>query len=290
MKTFTTFITSEELISIINNENLVIVDCRFDLANPDWGLHNYITGHLPKAIYAHLNNDLSDQIGPTTGRHPLPPQEKFFLTCSLWGINSSSQVIVYDTSFGSFAARLWWMLKYYGHENVAILEGGFSQWVLNNYPIETGKVTPTPSTFFEKRNEDLLVTTNDMEKIIKQEDWAIIDARAPERFSGELEPLDAIAGRIPNSVNFFHQKQLDEVGRLLPKNQLESEYNSLINNKSKEKIVLYCGSGVTSCFSIAVMNHLGIQNTKLYLGSWSEWIRNKNHPIINDFGKDNDIG
>ena len=290
MKTFNTFITSNELRSIINNENVVIFDCRFDLANPEWGFNDYLTGHIPNAIYANLDNDLSAPINPTTGRHPLPAREKFFQTCSSWGIDATKQVIVYDTSAGSFASRLWWMLKYYGHELVAILEGGLNNWVRNTFPLETGRVLPSPSTFSGKLNDKMLVTTTDMEKIIMQENWTIIDARAPERYSGELEPLDTIAGRIPNSVNFFHQKNFDELGKLLPEELLETEYHTLINEKSKERIVVYCGSGVTSCVNIAVMSHIGIHTAKLYLGSWSEWIRNKNHPTINDSGKNKDVG
>lgn len=283
MKPFTTFITSVELNEILTEEDIVIIDCRFDLSNPEWGFSDYLKGHLPNAIYAHLDNDLSSRIQSTTGRHPLPHQEDFIKTCSDWGIDSNKQVVVYDTTSGSFAARLWWMLKYFNHNKVAILDGGYDYWQKHGYPIETGNILPRPSVFAGKPNNNLLVETSEMEELIKKEDWSIVDARSPERFSGKMEPIDSIAGRIPNSVNFFHQDNLDDDGKLLPNNVLEKKYRTLLNDKSLEKIVVYCGSGVTSCFNIAAMNHIGLNEVRLYLGSWSEWIRNNNHPIINDF-------
>lgn len=282
MKNYQTFISPEELNKIINNENLVIIDCRFDLLQPDWGKQDYLQCHIPTAVYADLDKHLSRKVTIETGRHPLPEPEKFFEKCSNWGIDEKKQVVVYDTTSGSFAARLWWLLKYYDHKNVAILDGGFSKWKNLGYPTEVGNVTNRPAKFHGNANNDMLVTTEEMEKIISDPNYSIIDARSMERYLGIQEPIDTIAGRIPNSLNFFHQNNLNDQGMLLSDEILEEKYKNLLKNKENTKKVVYCGSGVTSCLNVAVMQHLGIEPVKLYVGSWSEWIRNTNHPMISE--------
>ncbi|HSM25390.1 MAG TPA: sulfurtransferase [Anaerolineaceae bacterium] len=285
MPHLSTFITCEELFSNYQSDDFVIIDCRFDLSDPSWGFHDYLKAHIPKAIFADLDNDLSGEKNEFTGRHPLPSTKDFVNTCSSWGIDSSKKVIVYDTSSGSFAARLWWMLNYYGHSNVAILEGGFPAWIKLGFPVEAGKVTSKPSQFSGTTNKNMLVTTSEMEEIIQTKNKRIIDARSPERYSGKEEPIDKIAGRIPNSINFFHQNNLTEEGNLLPHIDLLTEYDQLLGQSSSQEVVMYCGSGVTSCFNIAVMQHIGKGIPRLYLGSWSEWITNPNNPIVNDSSK-----
>lgn len=291
MKKYQTFISSEELFELKKSGHVVTIDCRFDLSNPDWGYSDYLKNHIPNAIYAHLDHDLSKSITPSSGRHPLPDTGEFIDTCSKWGIDSQKQVVVYDTASGSFAARLWWMLHYLGHSNVAILNGGFAAWIEKDYPVESGDMKPTqnsePSSFTGKPDPLMLVTTAEMEEIIHLNDYTIIDARSPERYSGETEPIDTKAGRIPNSINFFHQENFDQSGYLLPESELKQKYEQLLQGKSKENIVVYCGSGVTSAMNVAVMKHIHMDTPKLYLGSWSEWIRDPNHPIINDYLSNN---
>ncbi len=279
---FSTFISAEELLKQSKNGNFVIIDSRFDLFQPNWGYQDYLKGHIPGAVYAHLENDLSGKITMQTGRHPLPDKEKFFKVCSSWGIDHNKQVIVYDTTSGSFAGRLWWMLNYYGHDKVAILDGGFSKWINLGFSIETGAVVSHPSSFTGIADKNLLVTTSEMETIISDPKYTIIDARSKDRYLGVAEPIDTIAGHIPNAKNFFHQSNLTEDGLLLPMDTLVRKYSDLMINQVDNSLVVYCGSGVTSCLNIAVMQHLGIKDVKLYLGSWSEWIRDKNHPIISD--------
>lgn len=283
MNSFTTFITPEELFEFLNNPQLVIIDCRFDLANPDWGAQDYLLAHIPNAIYADLDKDLSGIVNENTGRHPLPEPGNFIETCSKWGIDDTKQVIVYDTTSGSYAARLWWMLKYYGHQDVAILDGGFSAWLEIGFPQAQGSVSRQPSTFLGSPNIGLLVTTSKMENLINQTDYAIIDARSSERYTGWEEPIDKKAGHIPHAVNFFHANNLNSKGRLLPVKQLLKMYTDLLKQQGDpSSIVLYCGSGVTSCLNFAVLQHLGIKSIQLYLGSWSEWIREPEHPIISE--------
>lgn len=282
METFTTFIGPYELAKLMDHNNLVIVDCRFDLINPNWGYQDYLKYHIPNAIYADLDKDLSGRITEETGRHPLPEPDKFIKTCSNWGIDEHKQVVVYDTTSGSFASRLWWMLKYFGHQNVAILDGGFSSWLEYRFPKESGQVHHHPSKFFGSPNPELMKTTSQMEMIIYNPDYTIIDARSRERFMGDEEPIDKVAGRIPNAINFFHQNNLAINGTLLPLHELQEKYNDLLEGKSDTSKVVYCGSGVTSCLNFAVMQHIGINPIYLYLGSWSEWITNPNHPIISE--------
>lgn len=282
MKSFTTFISPEDLITILDNPQLVIIDCRFDLSNPAWGYQDYIKNHIHNAIYADLDQDLSGLITENTGRHPLPERSTFIETCSQWGIDESKQVVVYDTTSGSFASRLWWMLKYLGHHQVAILDGGFTAWTDSGYPLAVGRAQRKKSSFAGIPDEYLLVTTSEMENMIDNADYAIVDARSRERYLGLEEPIDKIAGHIPNANNFFHGNNLDSSGRLLPDDKLKQLYADLLPKNSAVTTVLYCGSGVTSCLNFAVMQHIGIKKIKLYLGSWSEWIRNPDHPIIKE--------
>lgn len=288
MKIFETFISCEDLIKQNEIEDFIIIDCRFDLSNPDWGYQGYLKSHIPNALYAHLDNDLSRKITDKTGRHPLPDVEDILKTFSNWGINAQKQVVVYDTASGSYAARLWWMLHYLGHSKVAILNGGFQTWLDKGYPVESGNVTcNSPSKFTGEPDNSMLFSTSEMENIINDKNFTIIDARSPERYSGKSEPIDNIAGRIPNSINFFHQNNLDDKGLLLPENELRQKYLQLVNNNLNNRNVVYCGSGVTSCLLVAVMKHIGFDTPGLYLGSWSEWIRDPNHPIINDYQTNN---
>jgi len=282
MKTYTTFIAPDELVNLLDNPNLIVIDCRFDLINPAWGYQDYLKNHIPNAIYADLDKDLSRSITEETGRHPLPEPDKFIETCSNWGIDKDKQVVVYDTTSGSFASRLWWMLNYFGHLNVAILDGGFSFWIDSGFSHESGSVHKRPSKFKGSHKHNLLKTTTEMETLIMQPDCTVIDARSRERYLGLQEPLDKIAGHIPNAINFFHQNNLDPNGKLLPIEELQEKYNHLLEGKNDNSKVLYCGSGVTSCLNFAVMQHIGLKPLHLYLGSWSEWIRNPNHPIISE--------
>ncbi len=288
MKSSSPFIEPEQLFANLENKEFVIIDCRFDLSDPDWGYADFQSSHIPNAIYADLNKDLSSPITEFTGRHPLPEPVKFIEKCSNWGINENKFVVVYDTTSGSFAARLWWLLRLYGHANVSILNGGFTAWVSAGFP-QTNHISHNhPSTFTGKPDHSMTVSSKQMESILTRDNFSIIDARSPERYHGILEPIDAVAGRIPGSINFFHQNNIAPTGKLLSKSELFTAYQSLLENKLTSTKILYCGSGVTSCLNVAVLEYLEIPDVKLYAGSWSEWIRNSNHPIIDD-SKPNNI-
>lgn len=276
---YTHIIDAHALHQNLTNQSWVIIDCRFDLADPDWGFQDYKLGHIPDAVYAHLDHDLSGPRTASNGRHPLPDFTIFRETLGRLGVNSTKQVVAYDTAGGSFAARLWWMLKYYGHPHVAVLNGGFQAWTAGNYPVEIGSRTNQRTIFTGEPDPSILTTTAEMEVLSRTGQVTLIDARAPERFRGEVEPLDPVAGHIPGAVNRFHQDNLGSDGLFLPTEILKSEFLSLLNQSPPGQSVVYCGSGVTSCHHLLSMQAAGLPMARLYAGSWSEWIRDPQRPI-----------
>ncbi|WP_299028164.1 sulfurtransferase [uncultured Thermanaerothrix sp.] len=277
---YTTLISPHELSLHLHRSDWVIVDCRFDLIQPDWGFRSYQEGHIPGAVYADLDCDLSAPRTPQTGRHPLPTPAEFLERLQKWGIDPTKQVVVYDTVGGAFAARLWWMLRLYGHEVVAVLDGGFDHWVRLGYPIESGIHNNSPVAEFNAQpNFDAVATTAEIEQHLKHPRFLLIDARAPERYRGDVEPIDPIAGHIPGAVNRFHQNNLNPDGTFKSPEQLREEFIALLQGTPPENVVVYCGSGVTSCHHLLAMEIAGLRGARLYVGSWSEWIRDSSHPI-----------
>ena len=275
-----TLISVEDLFQNLNHPDLIIIDCSFELSDPAWGYHNYLQGHIPGAFYADLDKNLSSKITSNSGRHPLPDKNKFLRFCSQLGINDTSQVVLYDTVSGAFAGRLWWLLRSFGHNDVKLLNGGYKAWIDSGYPIDTKQPSYKSVDFVGYFSKSLYFDTADMEKAIINENFAIIDARSPTRYSGEEEPIDSVAGHIPGAVNIFHQDNLDKHGKFKSAASLRKIYQPAISNINPENIVVYCGSGVTSCLNLVALSIIGFDNVRLYLGSWSEWIRNQEHPII----------
>ncbi|KAF0112466.1 MAG: thiosulfate/3-mercaptopyruvate sulfurtransferase [Chloroflexi bacterium] len=279
---FSTIISTEELLANLSTLGWVIVDCRFDLSNPTWGQFDYEQFHIPGAVYANLKSDLSGLVNLKSGRHPLPDSDVFFRTCSNLGIDINTQVIVYDTTSGSMASRLWFLLKYYGHNAVGLLDGGFVKWLADKNPTESGFNKNKPAHFKGKSDPSMIISSSELMKIAPLSDYMIIDARAPERYTGKMEPIDPVAGRIPGAVNRFHGNNLDKVGMFLPQQTMKEGFLNLLNGVKPENAVVYCGSGVTSCLHLVAMAHAGIPLAKLYAGSWSEWISDPANPITKD--------
>jgi len=269
-----------DLFKNISNPEFIIVDCRFDLTEENWGYSDYLKGHIPRAHYADLNKNLSGIITSSTGRHPLPESEKFIDFLSDLGIDKSKTVVLYDVSFGSYAARLWWLLRAYGHSSVFLLNGGFQAWTAAGFTIETGVVPKVFSNFEGNFSSEYVIKMESIEKIINDENFLLIDARSPQRFAGIEEPIDTIAGHIPGAINIFHQNHLDQKGFLLTNQKLLEIYSFIGKKIYEDHLILYCGSGVTSCFNLFALAQIGYEKPKLYAGSWSEWIRNPEHPII----------
>jgi thiosulfate/3-mercaptopyruvate sulfurtransferase len=277
---FETLISCADLYSNLHKQDWVIVDCRFDLAQPDWGFSEYQVLHIPGTVYASLDTDLAAPITSVSGRHPLPEPAAFLSAMSRLGIDETTQVIVYDATSNSFAARLWFLLKLYGHANVAVLDGGFGEWLKLGLPSVSGIENNTPKSFHGTPQMEKVMTTRDVEAVYTQPDWLLIDARAPERFSGKQETIDFKAGHIPGAINRFYGLNLDSTGRFLPAEDLRKQFESLMQGYRPENVVVYCGSGVTSIHHLIAMSIAGLPLPRLYAGSWSEWIRNPDHPIV----------
>ena len=277
--TYTTLISTETLHQQLNHPNWVIVDCRFSLADTEAGANAYRHGHIPNARYAHLDKDLSSAITDFTGRHPLPDFTLLAKKLGNWGITNTSQVVAYDDAGGAFAGRLWWLLRGMGHDKVAVLDGGIKHWQNLGLPITTTLPAIKPTTFRPYLNDAAWLNALQVQNSLAKKSICLIDARTPERYRGEQEPIDPVAGHIPYALNRAFQLNLDSNGLFLSAEQLRDQFKQLIGAVASEQVVHYCGSGVTACHNLLAMEHAGLTGSKLYAGSWSEWIRNKNRAV-----------
>ncbi|MCP1162932.1 MULTISPECIES: sulfurtransferase [Bacillus] len=263
-------VTVEWLREHIEDENVRIIDCRFDLANPNWGREKYEEEHIPRALYFDLNLDLSSPVKEHGGRHPLPNIEEFADKLSQAGIDEHTTVIAYDSQAGANASRLWWLLNYVGHEKVYILDGGFPAWKENGLPVTKEIPVVKRKAFKENVQDHMLITMETVkENIHAGADVTLIDSREPKRYAGVEELVDPKAGHIPTAVNYFWKDGILQSGQFKNEAQQQERFQNLA--KDKETIV-YCGSGVTACPNILALKLAGFQNVKLYAGSWSDWI------------------
>ncbi|SNS42788.1 thiosulfate/3-mercaptopyruvate sulfurtransferase [Noviherbaspirillum humi] len=279
---FTTLITAQNLSSRLEEPNWIVLDCRHDLANPDAGQAAWQAGHIPGAAFAHLDRDLADHArgpnGEFRGRHPLPSQDAFIATLRRWGVNQDSQVIAYDAHGGMFAARLWWMLRWVGHEAVAVLDGGLQAWQALGLPVTADAPSARPEGNIALRPSlTSTVDVNELTANLATAELTVIDARAPDRFRGENETLDPVGGHIPGAKNRFFKDNLLPDGRFKPAEQLKQEFAPLL--PAAEQGVMQCGSGVTACHSLLALEVAGLQGAALYPGSWSEWCADERRPV-----------
>ncbi|MGD8458153.1 MAG: sulfurtransferase [Anaerolineales bacterium] len=277
---FNALISLEDLHTNLEDPDWVIVDCRFDLDDTDKGRELYLESHIPGAVYAHLDNDLSSPVIPgKTGRHPLPDDDTITCTLSNWGIDGSVQVIAYDGRGGAFAARLWWLLRWLGHSAVAVLDGSFSHWVESTYPTTAGLETNPPRSFTPHLRTELMVDADRVLAISKDPAFHLIDSRANERYHGINEIRDPVAGHIPGAVSAFHGDNLDEDGHFKSKTDIQARFDKILAGLSSENAVFYCGSGVTAAHNLLALYHAGLGEALLYPGSWSEWITDPSRPV-----------
>jgi thiosulfate/3-mercaptopyruvate sulfurtransferase len=278
---YTSLISAYELNDYLGDPNWVLVDCRFDLDNPDAGIRSYQQSHIPGALYAHLDEDLCGEIIPgETGRHPLPDVDDFVETLGNWGITSGTQVVTYDDKGGALAAgRLWWMLRWLGHDSVAVLNGGWQQWLERKLPVTSEVESRSPKTFKPSMRWDLVVNADKVMEMIIDPDSMVFDSRLLERYKGEFEPIDPIAGHIPGAKSAPHPDILNSEGLFLPQDALYKYFSDLLGDVPAEKTAFYCGSGATAVQNILGLYHAGLGEAKLYAGSWSEWITDPNRPI-----------
>jgi thiosulfate/3-mercaptopyruvate sulfurtransferase len=260
----------------------VVVDCRFSLSDPDAGMRAYQAGHIPGARYAHLNNDLASSITAGSGRHPLPDPAVLAQKLGQWGIDADKQVVVYDDSFGAMAARLWWLLRWLGHGAVALLDGGLPKWQREGHPLNTQAPVISPARFVPQLCAGFWVDSQTVQHAVTQRDHRVIDARTEERFKGEVEPLDKVAGHIPGALNLPFEDNLHISGTFLPAQELRELYTGLLADVKPQQVIQMCGSGVTACHNILAMEHAGLPGARLYAGSWSEWITDVSRPVARD--------
>lgn len=276
--TYTTLIDAATLCAHLDDPDWVVIDCRFSLADTEAGRRAYGESHLPGARYAHLDEDLSGPITPTTGRHPLPDPALLAPKLSAWGLGDGTQVVAYDDMGGMLAAaRLWWLLRWLGHAACAVLDGGFSAWRRAGLPL-TARLPAARPGMFEARPDDRLWLTTERVQALPSEDL-VVDARAAARYRGEMEPIDPVAGHIPGSVNLPTEGHLVADGRFRPTDELRSRFAAVLGERSPTAVVHSCGSGVTACHNLLAMEAAGLSGSRLYAGSWSEWIRDPNRPI-----------
>lgn len=264
----TTLIDATTLAGHLDDPSWAIVDCRFDLADTARGEHAYRAAHIPSAVYAHLDRDLSSAVPVTDrGRHPLPSPAAMTRLFGRLGIGDATQVVAYDDTNGHYAARLWWMLRYMGHDAVAVLDGGWPAWLAAGLPTRDGVETREPALFTGEPHLDRLVV---LDEVPAQP--LLVDSRAPERYRGEVEPLDPVAGHIPGALNRPYDANWSG-GHWRAPDELAAEFTALLGKTPPEQATFYCGSGVSACVNLLAMVHAGLPEGRLYVGSWSEWSR-----------------
>lgn len=272
---YRTLIGCEPLHSAVNDAEWVVVDCRFELGSPDDGRQAYLAGHIPGAVYVHLDDDLSAPKAPGRGRHPLPSAEHLSALFGRLGITAGKQVVAYDAMGGMMAAaRFWWLLRYMGHEAVAVLDGGWPAWVAAGLPACTGEEHRARAEFIGRPYADRVVSPD---QVLRQP--RLIDSRDPARFRGETEPVDPVAGHIPGAVNHFCKNNLDEQGRFRDTASLRRLLQPAFGAAAPGEVTFYCGSGVTACHNILAAVHAGFNEPRLYAGSWSEWCADPVRPV-----------
>jgi thiosulfate/3-mercaptopyruvate sulfurtransferase len=308
---FTTLIEPAELAAPLARSagaegDWTIIDCRFDLARPDWGASAYAAGHVPNALYAHLDHDLSGPVTAASGRHPLPSVERLAETFGRWGIDDTVQVVAYDQGNGAYAARLWWLLRWAGHRKVAVLNGGIAAWQQAGLPTETAPGAREPRVFTPVIGANAVMSTAELERLLGAgalagetphapgtepllEKWMLVDARGADRFAGENETIDPVAGHIPGAHNHPFLRNVDAHGRFLAAAELRERWETTLGQRAvggaasggapAEHMIAMCGSGVTACHNLLALEVAGLPGARLYAGSWSEWIREATRPV-----------
>jgi len=275
---YTTLVDGATLAAHLDDPAWCVVDVRHQLADTAYGDRAYASSHLPGAVFLHLDRDLS---GPTTGRngrHPLPDRQRLAARLGDIGIDRSTQVVVYDDAQGMIAGRLWWLLRWLGHDNVALLDGGFPGWLADGYPVSADLPDRRPARFVatsgcETVDADWLLAH------LESRELCLVDARGPDRFRGENETIDPVGGHIPGARNRFFKDNLDADGHFKPAAALRAEYLALLAGCAPDQVVMQCGSGVSACLNLLAMEIAGLSGARLYPGSWSEWCSDPSRPV-----------
>jgi thiosulfate/3-mercaptopyruvate sulfurtransferase len=289
---FSTLISAKDLQNLLTGERregVLVFDCRHRLDNPALGRQLYLEGHIPGTLFAHLDKDLSAPIGMTpsghSGRHPLPEPDVWMRRLSEWGVAPSNQVVAYDDSGGAYAARLWWMLRAVGHKAAAVLDGGLQAWVAIGGKLEEGEVrpVPAPSPYPGEFRSEWVVGIEEVRKQVESVkgagEYLLVDARAPERYMGEVEPLDPIAGHIPGALSLPYQGNLKPDGTFHSPSWLRERFEPILQKAKDKELVMYCGSGVTACHNLLALEVAGFPPGYLFPNSWSGWSNTPGLPV-----------
>jgi len=276
---FQTLIDTATAAAHIDDPQWAIVDCRFALDDPAFGERAYLAAHIPGAVYADLNRDLAGALTGRNGRHPLPNPAEFSATLSRLGIGRGVQVVAYGQQSDMFSARLWWMLRWVGHDDVAVLDGGFDRWMRDGRPVRSGREHRPAREFIAAVRPEMIVGPEEVARIAGRSDWLLLDARAPERYRGEIEPIDKAPGHIPGAVNFHYKATLDDSGMFVDATALRAGLGRTAEGTPAGRIICYCGSGVSACHNLLALEHIGVTGAKLYPGSWSEWSSDPSRPV-----------
>jgi thiosulfate/3-mercaptopyruvate sulfurtransferase len=278
---YTTLIDAAVLSQHLTDDNWVILDCRHDLMNPAYGRDVFAVGHIQNAQFASIDNDLSGaKQGPDgtfRGRHPLPDRAALIDTLRRFGISDGTQVVAYDAHGGMYAARLWWLLRWIGHEAVAVLDGGLAAWDAAGLPLVTPAATRAAGSITERKTLTQMVNVGDVVANLQTQARTVVDARANDRFRGENETIDPVGGHIPGAKNRFFKDNLQADGRFKPADQLKQEFAPLFS--APEQAIMQCGSGVTACHNLLALEIAGLSGAALYPGSWSEWCASPTRPV-----------
>jgi thiosulfate/3-mercaptopyruvate sulfurtransferase len=267
------------LLAGIGDPDLRLFDCRFSLTDPEAGRRAYAENHLPGAAYADLDVHLSSRIRPNTGRHPLPDPARLAAWLGDCGATPRTRVVVYDDVGGGFAVRLWWLLRWIGHDRVALLDGGLQAWIAAGGALTREVPRHEPGELIARPDDTRWITTEALAAALNADRLTLIDARAPERFRGDSEPIDPVAGHIPGAINLPLTDNLDADGRFLSADRLRERFTRSIGQAQPSSVVHSCGSGVNACHNLLAMELAGLQGSRLYAGSWSEWIRSPERPV-----------
>lgn len=277
MAGWNTLVQAETLAIALGRPDLAIIDARFTLVNPGAGESAYQTAHLPGAVYAHLDRDMSDMTKQGVGRHPWPEAATFTAKLGEWGITPQTQVIAYDDGDGAYASRFWALMRMLGHEKVAVLDGGWSRWTALGLPVETHVKKPITAKYTGHFDDSRLLDADDVQARLATGDM-LIDARGADRFRGENEMMDRVAGHVPGAVSRPFPQNLDN-GKFKAPMQLADEFRALLAGKSPDQVMVMCGSGVTACHHLLAMERAGLRGARLFTGSWSGWIADPKRPV-----------
>ena len=276
---YNTIISAQQLNEIINNDNVRIFDCRFSLKDPQGGLKSFNAGHLPNAQFADMDTQLSSPMTETSGRHPLPDAKVFIDQLKQWGVNNDTQVIAYDDMSGAFAARLWWMMRWVGHDNVAVLNGGMQKWTDAGFDLTQDITEFTSGNFSGDANMAWLVDINTVQNELATGNITLIDARSADRFSAKDQNTDPVPGHVPGAVNLPFPGNLTQEGLFEAPELIKQRFINVSKDEELTQVVNMCGSGVTACHNLLAQAVAGLPPAKIFIGSWSQWIRDPSRPV-----------